>query len=299
MRYSLGVDVGGTNIRIAIVDENGNIIDCIKERTNKIESVNTIIDQIVSLYNRIPKTYKFEGMGVGMPGPVRKDGTVLHLTNLGIIKSYNYKELLEEKINLPVYIGNDASVAGLAEAAVGAGKGYDIVQYLTLSTGIGGSLIINGKMIEGKNGMAQEVGDMIIKNGGRSTSITKAHGCIEGEASGTALTLKANEKGLNAAHAGEVFEMAANGNKEAIKLKEEWLDDMGAFIYSIYCYIEPDIFVLGGGMMKSKDYFLDELTKHIYSKYVVPSLKDSDCIKIVSAKYDQDCGIIGAAMLCF
>ena len=240
--------------------------------------------------------YKIEGIGIGVPGPVKPDGTVIYIPNLNISTSFNLKKMIEEETNLPTYVGNDANVAGLAEAFVGNGKGYDVVQYITMSTGIGGGLVMNKKMIVGKNGLAQEIGSMIVKNGGRAPSIFKAKGCIEGEASGTMLTIKANELGLNAKNAGDVFVLASQGNQVALNLKNEFISDVAAFIGSIVAYMEPDIFVLGGGLMKSKDFFLEELIKKV-DDYVYESLKGN--IKIVCAKYDQDCGIIGAAMQCF
>ena len=296
MNYAIGIDVGGTNIRIAIVDENGNLYDVIKESTiaHDIESLK---NQIVSLINRVDyKKYNILGIGIGVPGPVKPDGTVIYIPNLNISTSFNLKEMIENETNIKTFVGNDANVAGLAEAYVGNGKGYDVVQYITMSTGIGGGLVINKKMITGKNGLAQEIGSMIVKNGGRAPSIFKAKGCIEGEASGTMLTLKANEVGLNCANAGDVFVLAKNGNETALKLKEEFISNIAAFIGSIVAYMEPDVFVLGGGLMKSKDYFLEELIKKV-DDYVYESLKGN--IKIVCAKYDQDCGIIGAAMQCF
>lgn len=296
MKYAIGIDVGGTNIRIAVVDENGSLIDVIKESTIA-NSIDTLVDQILALINRIDlNKYNICGIGIGIPGPVKPDGTVIYIPNLNISESFNLKSMIEEKTGIKTFIGNDANVAGLAEAIVGSGKGYDVVQYITMSTGIGGGLIINKKMIVGKNGLAQEVGSMIIKNGGRAPSIYKAKGCIEGEASGTMLTVKANELGLNCLHAGEVFSLAASGNEIAIKLKDEFVDNIAAFIGSIVAYIEPDIFVLGGGLMKSKEYFLDEVIKKV-DDYVYETLKGN--INIVEAKYSQDCGIIGAAMQCF
>ena len=110
------------------------------------------------------------------------------------------------------------------------------------------------------------------------------------------LTYKANEKGLNCAHAGEVFDLAKQGNEIAISLRNEFIDNIAAFIGSIVAYIEPDVFVLGGGLMKSKDHFLNDLIARV-DDYVYESLKGKVVIKV--AEYDQDCGIIGAAMQCF
>lgn len=296
MKYAIGIDVGGTNIRIAVVDENGQLHDVYKESTIATD-IESLRKQILSLIKRIDlNKYKIEGIGIGVPGPVKPDGTVIYIPNLNISTSFNLKKMIEEETNLPTYVGNDANVAGLAEAFVGNGKGYDVVQYITMSTGIGGGLVMNKKMIVGKNGLAQEIGSMIVKNGGRAPSIFKAKGCIEGEASGTMLTVKANELGLNANNAGDVFALASQGNQVALNLKNEFISDVAAFIGSIVAYMEPDIFVLGGGLMKSKDFFLEELIKKV-DDYVYESLKGN--IKIVCAKYDQDCGIIGAAMQCF
>ena len=296
MKYALGVDVGGTNIRIAVVDENGNMYDVIKEST-KARSIEGVKEQIISLVNRMNLSkYHVEGIGIGVPGPVKPDGTVIYIPNLGINESFNLKEMIEKEVKLPTYVGNDANVAGLAEAFVGAGKGYDVVQYITISTGVGGGLIMNKKMITGKYGLAQEVGSMVIKNGGYAPSIYKPKGCIEGEASGTMLTYKANERGLNCAHAGEVFDLANQGNEIAQALRLEFIDNMAAFIGSIVAYIEPDVFVIGGGMMKSKEHFFADLITKV-DDYVYESLKGKIVIKV--AEHDQDCGIIGAAMQCF
>ena len=185
MKYAIGIDVGGTNIRIAVVDENGQLHDVYKESTIATD-IESLRKQILSLIKRIDLSkYKIEGIGIGVPGPVKPDGTVIYIPNLNISTSFNLKKMIEEETNLPTYVGNDANVAGLAEAFVGNGKGYDVVQYITMSTGIGGGLVMNKKMIIGKNGLAQEIGSMIVKNGGRAPSIFKAKGCIEGEASGT------------------------------------------------------------------------------------------------------------------
>ncbi len=296
MRYAIGVDLGGTNIRAALVNEEGVILQVIKEKTTG-KTIDCIKKQIIDIISKLDlKDYKIEGIGIGVPGPVKPDGTIIYIPNLGINEEVNLKKLIEDELNITTYVANDANVAALAEAYVGNAKGYDVVQYITMSTGIGGGLIINKKIITGKYGLAQEIGSMIIRNGGRAPSINKPHGCIEGEASGTMLTIKANEAGLNCAHAGDLFIKAHEGNDIAIKLVDQFIDDVAAFISSIVSYMEPDIFVLGGGLMKSKEYFLDRLIKRV-DELSYKTLKGN--IKIVVAKYDQDCGIIGAAMQCF
>ena len=296
MRYAIGVDLGGTNIRAALVNELGEILEVVKEKTTG-KTIDSIKKQIIDIISKLDyKKYNIEGIGIGVPGPVKPDGTIIYIPNLGINEEVNLKHLIEEELHVKTFVGNDANVAALAEAFVGNAKGYDVVQYITVSTGIGGGLIINKKIITGKYGLAQEIGSMIIRNGGRAPSINKPQGCIEGEASGTMLTIKANELGLNCNHAGDLFVKASEGNEIAIKLVDQFVDDFAAFISSIVSYIEPDIFVLGGGLMKSKEYFLDRVIKRV-DELSYKTLKGN--IKIVVAKYDQDCGIIGAAMQCF
>lgn len=296
MRYSLGVDLGGTNIRIAVVDENGTIHQVIKEPTRR-GGIEAIFQQIVDLYQRIFKEdYDLVGLGIGAPGPVDANGTVQFLANLDIDQPFNFQEHLKDKIPLPIFTGNDANVGGLAEAIVGSGKGYPVVQYITLSTGIGGGLIIHKKMITGHYGFAQEIGSMIIKIHGRQPTKFKPHGCIEGEASGTELTKKGIEAGLPVQNAGDVFLLAEQKNPIALQLKEDFIENIAAFIGSIVAYMEPDIFVIGGGMMKSSQCFFKDIQKRV-NDYVPNALKGK--INIVPATYDQDCGIIGAAMLCF
>ena len=297
MKYAIGVDIGGTNIRLAIVDEKGNIIQVLKSPTDKSNGKESLLNQIICMFNSLDYSkYDIIGVGVGVPGPVNpQNGDVYVIPNLNIteipIKSY-----LENKLNLPVYVGNDANVAALAEAKIGNGKDYNVVQYLTLSTGIGGGLIINGRMVTGHYGFAQEVGNTNIRRGGRRPSIFKPGGCIEGLASGNSLLEIAAENNLSIKHVGELFLEAKNGNKIAQDIKNVWIEDMAAFIGNIVALLEPDIFVLGGGLMKSSNLFLDELIKKV-DDYVFEFLKGK--IRIVSAKYDQDAGIIGAAMQVF
>ncbi len=299
MRYSLGVDIGGTNIRVAIVSEDGEIIKVLKEPTDKSDGKNSLLNQVVRMYKSVTENtnYKLEGIGVGVPGPVNpKNGFVYILPNLNI-EEIPVKEYLEEKTGLKVHVGNDANVAGLAEAYVGNGKGYDMVQYLTISTGIGGGLIINKKIIAGNYGFAQEVGSTVVNLDGRKSHNFKPDGCIEILASGSQLVKIANEDfSLNVSHAGEIFELANNGNKSALQIKDEWLENMAAFFGNLVSILEPDIFVVGGGLMKSSAYFLEELIQKV-DKYVFEFLRGK--IKIVPAKYDQDAGIIGAAMQAF
>lgn len=298
MKYALGVDIGGTNIRMAVVSDEGEMVRVIKKRTSPTKEPADLVEQIVKLYEEIePQDFQIEGMGIGVPGPViQETGYVHFLSNLGI-DDFNLKQLVEEKLNIKVRVGNDANLAGFAEAMAGRGKGFNVVQYMTISTGIGGGLIVNGRVIGGTNGFAQEIGNMIVDPFNEKKQNDKmAKGSFESLCSGTALVSSAKENGLDVEHAGKVFELALNGNEAAKKIKKDWLLYMGAALSTMYAYIEPDVFVLGGGVMKSSHLFLNELREEI-DKHIFPKMRGK--IKVEVAHFDQDAGIIGAALICF
>ena len=295
MRYSIGVDIGGTNIRLAIVNEDGEIIRVNKQRTKKMNKPSDLVDQIEELYNSVnANEFKVLGMGVGVPGPVKQATGYVHvLSNIGL-SDFNLKEMLEERLNIKVVVGNDAKVAALAEARLGAGKGAHVMQYITISTGVGGGLTIDGNLYYSTNGFSQEIGNMNLIRNGRQPNPSMNPGCLEGHCSGTALVSIAKERGLDVIHAGEFFEEVNKGNKIAIELKDEWIDNLAFSMGSLVNILEPDVFVLGGGVMQSSEYFLDDLKKAI-NNYVFPQMEGK--VRIEKAYFDQDAGIIGASLL--
>lgn len=295
MRYSIGVDIGGTNIRLAVVDEEGNIVAVNKQRTKKMSKPSDLVDQIEELYESVDaSSYNVVGMGVGVPGPVKQSTGHVHvLSNIGL-SDFNLKEMLEERLNIKVVVGNDAKVAALAEARLGAGKGEHVVQYVTISTGIGGGLVIDGNLYYSSNGFSQEIGNMNLIKNGRQPNPSMNPGCLEGQCSGTALVSIAKERGLDVIHAGEFFEEVAKGNEVATKLKEEWIENLAFSFGSLANILEPDVFVLGGGVMQSSEYFLDDLIKELNNQ-VFPQMRGK--IRVEKAHFDQDAGIIGASLL--
>ena len=295
MRYSIGVDIGGTNIRLAVVDEEGNIVAVNKQRTKKMSKPSDLVDQIEELYESVDaSSYNVVGMGVGVPGPVKQSTGHVHvLSNIGL-SDFNLKEMLEERLNIKVVVGNDAKVAALAEARLGAGKGEHVVQYVTISTGIGGGLVIDGNLYYSSNGFSQEIGNMNLIKNGRQPNPSMNPGCLEGQCSGTALVSIAKERGLDVIHAGEFFEEVTKGNEVAINLKEEWIENLAFSLGSLANILEPDVFVLGGGVMQSSEYFLDDLIKELNNQ-VFPQMRGK--IRVEKAHFDQDAGIIGASLL--
>lgn len=293
MKTYIGVDLGGTNVRAAIVDEEGNVLVQKKSPSYAQEGKEKVMDTIINLIKSLPDYESCSGIGVGVPGPCdEKTGSMVLATNLPGFEGYSIANKLEETFHMPSFIDNDANVAALAEALVGAGKGKKVVYYVTLSTGIGGGLVINGECISGKHGFTGEIANIIIDRN-RSKVNYLAVGAIENEASGTAITRKANEKASKKyKHAGEVFEDAHNGNPVAKEIVDNVVRDLAQLFATIACVCDPDIFILGGGMMQSSDLFLPSVIEK-FKEISHTQLHDDE---FVLASLEEP-GVIGAAML--
>lgn len=293
MKTYIGVDLGGTNVRAAIVDEEGNVLVQKKSPSYAQEGKEKVMDTIINLIKSLPDYESCSGIGVGVPGPCdEKTGSMVLATNLPGFEGYSIANKLEETFHMPSFIDNDANVAALAEALVGAGKGKKVVYYVTLSTGIGGGLVINGECISGKHGFTGEIANIIIDRN-RSKVNYLAVGAIENEASGIAITRKANEKASKKyKHAGEVFEDAHNGDPVAKEIVDNVARDLAQLFATIACVCDPDIFILGGGMMQSSDLFLPSVIEK-FKEISHTQLHDDE---FVLASLEEP-GVIGAAML--
>ena len=293
MKTYIGVDLGGTNVRAAIVDEEGKVLVQKKSPSYAQEGKEKVMNTIINLIKSLPDYELCSGIGVGVPGPCdEKTGSMVLATNLPGFEGYSIANKLEETFHMPSFIDNDANVAALAEALVGAGKGKKVVYYVTLSTGIGGGLVINGECISGKHGFTGEIANIIIDRN-RSKVNYLAVGAIENEASGIAITRKANEKASKKyKHAGEVFEDAHNGNPVAKEIVDNVVRDLAQLFATIACVCDPDIFILGGGMMQSSDLFLPSVIEK-FKEISHTQLHDDE---FVLASLEEP-GVIGAAML--
>lgn len=293
MKTYIGVDLGGTNVRAAIVDEDGKVLIQKKSPSYAQEGKEKVMDTIINLIKSLPDYESCSGIGVGVPGPCDdKTGSMVLATNLPGFEGYSIANKLEETFHMPSFIDNDANVAALAEALVGAGKGKKVVYYVTLSTGIGGGLVINGECISGKHGFTGEIANIIIDRN-RSKVNYLAVGAIENEASGTAITRKANEKASKKyKHAGEVFEDAHNGDLIAKEIVDNVARDLAQLFATIACVCDPDIFILGGGMMQSSELFLPSVIEK-FKEISHTQLHDDE---FVLASLEEP-GVIGAAML--
>lgn len=291
MKYAVGIDVGGTNTRVALINEEYKILERIQFSTDSKDPEVTLnkIGEIIKEFGK-----EVEGIGISCPGPLDLiEGVVLTPPNLPGWHHLALSKRLEEITGVRVCLENDANLACLAEALEGAGVGKHFVQFLTISTGVGAGLCINGKIYHGAKGYGQEVANSVVWKNGPKQGDLKA-GSIESIASGTAITKRANDAGLEAAHAGEVYELAKEGNETARQIMEDTYEYLSNFLGILYGVLDPEIFILSGSVALKIPGFIEEVEKRTKEK-VYDALKEN--IKIVPAALGEDCGLIGAACL--
>lgn len=293
MSFTLGIDLGGTNIRVALVND-GEII-CKKEvLTEASLGPNQAIDKIVRLVNDVDSDRLANSIGIGSPGPLdTKKGVILDAPNLLGWCGTEICNILSERTGRNVKIENDANVAGLAEAIYGAGKDSEIVQYITVSTGVGGGLIIDKKIISGAQSCTAEIGAMIVSSEDRKHA-TLPKGALETLCSGTAIAKIASEKLGRDVTTKEVFELYKEGNSICNEIISNWIDDFSSGIANLVHVINPDVFIIGGSVITNNTWLIDEIKKSTSEK-VYKSL--SNHINIKLPKYYDTAGLIGAAAL--
>ena len=294
MKYSVAIDIGGTNTRVALADEELNIIER-KQFATDSENPDVTLGKIAEVI----KSFDCDIVGAGMscPGP-------LDLINGKILTPPNFKgqwhnlkvaEELSKLINKPVYLENDANLAGLAEAVVGEGKDYNYVQFFTVSTGLGAGFVINKEIYHGAHGFGNEVANCVMmKDGPSHGSIIP--GGIEAISSGTAITSRAVKAGLDVKHAGEVNDLAKAGNEVAKQIVDDAKEYLANFIGVVYGYADPEIVILGGSVALKIDGFVEEV-EALAKERVYEIMKPY--VKVRKSTLNEDSGLIGAAYLAF
>ena len=294
MKYSVAIDIGGTNTRVALADEELNIIER-KQFATDSENPDVTLGKIAEVI----KSFDCDIVGAGMscPGPLDLiNGKILTPPNLkGQWHNLKVAEELSKLINKPVYLENDANLAGLAEAGVGEGKDYNYVQFFTVSTGLGAGFVINKEIYHGAHGFGNEVANCVMmKDGPSHGSIIP--GGIEAISSGTAITSRAVKAGLDVKHAGEVNDLAKAGNEVAKQIMDDAKEYLANFIGVVYGYADPEIVILGGSVALKIDGFVEEV-EALAKERVYEIMKPY--VKVRKSTLNEDSGLIGAAYLAF
>ncbi len=294
MKYSVAIDIGGTNTRVALADEELNIIER-KQFATDSENPDVTLGKIAEVI----KSFDCDIVGAGMscPGPLDLiNGKILTPPNLkGQWHNLKVAEELSKLINKPVYLENDANLAGLAEAVVGEGKDYNYVQFFTVSTGLGAGFVINKEIYHGAHGFGNEVANCVMmKDGPSHGSIIP--GGIEAISSGPAITSRAVKAGLDVKHAGEVNDLAKAGNEVAKQIMDDAKEYLANFIGVVYGYADPEIVILGGSVALKIDGFVEEV-EALAKERVYEIMKPY--VKVRKSTLNEDSGLIGAAYLAF
>ena len=293
MKTYISVDLGGTNIRAAKVDEEGNILQMVKDSSNPEKGCEHVMNKIIELIEKLDGYQDCEGIGMGVPGPIDTiHGKIIVSTNLPKLSGYPIADHIQKHFNKPTFMDNDVNVAALGEACLGAGKGYPSVYYASISTGIGGAFVIDQKVLSGQNGHAGEIGNICIDRNREKYNILNV-GAAENEISGTAITRKGRAIfGDEIQHAGNVFDLAKNNDPKAMEIVDTMAYDMAMMFSAVAHVVDPHVFVIGGGVMKAKDVFFDKM--ETYYRGMIHQGMQSVVFK--QAELEEP-GIIGAAML--
>ncbi|MNH98130.1 Glucokinase [compost metagenome] len=306
----IGVDLGGTSVKVGICDESGHLLNTYEGPTDADQGAEVVLDHIAEYVRKIvaDSSYEWEqvaGIGAGLAGFLDiPEGVVKFSPNL-LWNNVPAKQTLEAKLGKPVKIDNDANVAALGEAWSGAGAGMSNVVCYTLGTGVGGGIIINGKIYQGFNGMAGELGHMSIVPDIEAVICGCGQvGCLETVSSATGIVRMANdavERGertsmalLDKIEAKHVFDAAKQGDEVALRIVHRAAYYLGRSMAAIAVVLNPQRFIIGGGVSKAGD-ILFEPIRETFKKYT--PLQAQEGVDIVPASLGNDAGIVGAAGL--
>jgi glucokinase len=303
-----GIDIGGTAVKVGLFNPEGKLLNKWDFATRKTGHGKDILKDSAEFIKEKMKELNLTsedilGVGVGIPGPVKDNGDVLELANLGM-GHFNIEEDMRNLTGLKVKAGNDANVAALGEQWMGGGKGYRNMVLATLGTGVGGGIILNGAVLPGSNGAAGEIGHILVNEEETNTCGCGKKGCLEQYASATGIVRVAKRilsesevpstmRGYQELSAKAVFDCAKEGDKLALEAVEKACYYLGLAMAHIAQVIDPEVFVIGGGVSKAGD-ILTETTKKYYNSFVMNALKNKE-FKL--ATLGNDAGIYGAAKL--
>lgn len=308
MKYCFGVDIGGTFIKLGLFTAEGELLDKWEIKTRREDLSSHILPDIAdALLGKMQEKgiakENVEGIGFGTPGPVTEDGVAVCPANLDWKNKPVAKEL-RELTGLPCRGGNDVNVAGLGEMWRGGAKGYKNVVVVPIGTGVGAAIICNGKIITGATGAAGEVGHIHVDDEIKEPCGCGAVGCVEQFSSATGLVRMAKKiltetdrktvlRDVKDLTAKDVVDAAKAGDQAADEIFDKFCDYLGYSLAATAAVIDPEIFIIGGGVSKAGQMLIDRVQSY-FKKYVWPGRRD---IRFALATLGNDAGIYGAASM--
>lgn len=307
-KYIIGIDLGGTKISGALANFNGDIVAKYTLPTKVEGGEEAVLKRIISVGERVLEESKVNkdgvlAIGIGCAGILNiKEGKIVTAPNLPF-RNFNVVKSLKDKFNIPVYLDNDANVAAIGEYIFGAGKGTNNTIFITVSTGIGGGAVLNGKIYRGNTCNALEIGHMTLEKEGPRCNCGN-YGCAEVLASGTAIGRAANEaikKGEKTSLADyekvtsfEVFKEAEKGDELAQKILNKALNYLGICVANVITSFDPEVVIIGGGVSKGGEIVFDKINEVVKARCFESMWKSTS---IVPAALGTDAGVIGAIAL--
>lgn len=307
-KYAFGVDIGGTTCKIGFFETSGTLLDKWEIKTNTENNGEMILSDVAkAVDNKLAQEGisrdDVQGIGVGVPGPVRSDGVVNRCVNLGW-GMVNVAEELGALTGLQVKAGNDANVAALGELWQGGAKGSRDAVMVTLGTGVGGGIIVDGKVVAGFNGAGGEIGHITVNNDEIEPCNCGQYGCLEQYASATGIVRMAKRKLAKTAEetglskyenltAKDVFDEAKAGDAVAMDVVEEICGILGAALSNIACVVNPEVIVIGGGVSKAGDILIKTIQEH----YIETSFHACRDTRFALAVLGNDAGMYGCVKM--
>ncbi len=308
----IGVDVGGTNLRAALINESGKIMSRKSRPSEAKKGIDFVTENLINLINETKKEKKIYGIGIGIPGIIdSSNGVLTQAPNISKVKNYPFRDILLKKlgIDLPIILENDANCAAVGEWWIGAGKDVNSLIMLTLGTGLGGGIILRGKLWSGVNGMGGEIGHMTIDPDGPKCNCGN-FGCVESFASAEAIrrmvkeglrnsklkTMLRNEIKRTSIHdIPEIVGTAAKkGDKFALSVWESFGKALGIAMANLTNLLNVEMIIIGGGLSNSWNLFIDAVINEARKRGLRAPM---DNIDIKKCELGDDAGLLGAAYL--
>ncbi|MCM1105457.1 MAG: ROK family glucokinase [Blautia sp.] len=307
-KYGFGVDVGGTTIKVGFFDTDGKLLDKWEVKTNTEGGGSGILPDIAqAIDNKLAQEgiskNDVQGIGIGVPGPVTSDGVVHSCVNLGW-GTVNVAEQLGSLTGLSVQVGNDANVAALGEMWQGGARGSRDVIVVTLGTGVGGGIIVDGKIVAGFNGAGGEIGHITVNNDEIEPCNCGQYGCLEQYTSATGIVRMAKRKlaktnadtslrDFGELTAKDIFDEAKKGDEVAAGLVDELGEILGAALSNMACVVNPEVIVVGGGVSKAGQILIDTIQKH----FIETSFHACRETRFALATLGNDAGMYGCMQM--